>query len=421
MKPFHIALCFCFVALNFFPGNVQAMVFPMPDWQESSPEAQGIDSERLENAMRYLNENCGPQGTSQAMVIVNGFIIWKGNDIYNEHYVWSCAKSFTSTILGLLIDDGKCTLDSYGKDYDANLTVHYPNLRLRHFVTMTSGYNAIGGDQSGIPFDAAPPLYAPPGSANDYWDAAMNELSYVLTLINGRAMDSLFRERIADPIGMDPNKWSWGDWGEIDGLKVNGGAGNYGGISISASELARLGLLFLNRGCWDGVSLISSSWIDQATRLQVPISVPWSGHRLDVGGQYGFNWWVNDPFRIKWYGAPEGTYAAAGLNNNKLFVIPKWRMVVVRLGEDDDGNIADEIWGTFFSMIDGARQNLQFNCQSDFDNDGDWDGSDLAAMVKYLGQADCPCFCPEDLNRNGIVDVVDLSKFAEGFGNSDCS
>jgi CubicO group peptidase (beta-lactamase class C family) len=392
------------------------MVFPGPDWQESTPEAQGIDSKKLENSIRYLENNSGLQGTSQVIVIVNGFIIWKGNDIDNKHDVWSCTKSFTSTVLGLLIDDEKCTLDSLGKDYDTNLDYFYPDLKLRHFATMTSGYNAIGDDQSSWPFDVSDPLYTPPGSANDYWDAAMDEMAYVLTIINGGAIDTLFKERIADPIGMASTKWSWGDFGVIDGIKVNGGAGNYTlGISISASEMARFGHLFLNRGCWDGVQIISSSWVDQATRLQVPISVPWSGHRIDVNGQYGFNWWVNDLYDMKWNGAPEGTYAAVGYNNNKLFVIPKWRMVVVRLGTD--GSIADDIWGVFFSLIDDARQNAQINYQGDIDNDGDVDGTDLAAMIKYFGQADCHCFCPEDLNRDGAVDDIDLAIFVEDFSS----
>lgn len=420
MKQLKITIYFYFVYIIFCQGVTWAMIFPDTDWQESTPEAQNFDSDKLENAIRYLDDHSGSQGTSRAIVIVNGYIIWKGSAIDSENYVWSCTKSFTSTILGLLIDDGKCTLDSLGKNYDANLAVHYPDLKLRHFVTMESGYNSIGGDQSDTPFDAAQPLYTPPGSANAYWDTAMNELSYVLTLINGGPMDTFFKERIADPIGMDSNKWHWGDWGEIDDLKVNGGAGNYDtGISISASDLARFGLLFLNRGCWADVPLISSSWVNQATRLQVPISVPWSGHRIDVSGQYGFNWWVNDPSHMKWNGAPEGTYAAVGFNNNRLFVIPEWKMVVVRLGTD--GNIDDEIWGTFFSMIDGARQNSQMNCRGNFDNDGDVDGKDLVAIVKNLGQADCPCFCPEDLNRDGVVDNIDLIKFTEGFGSADCS
>jgi hypothetical protein len=101
-----------------------------------------------------------------------------------------------------------------------------------------------------------------------------------------------------------------------------------------------------------------------------------------------------------------------------LFIIPKWRMVVVRLGVD--GNIADEIWGTFFSMIDGARKNTAIAYLGDIDNDGDVDGTDLASMLKHFGQADCPCLCPEDLNLDRVVDVIDLEILVEGFGGSGC-
>ena len=71
-------------------------------------------------------------------------------------------------------------------------------------------------------------------------------------------------------------------------------------------------------------------------------------------------------------------------------------------------------------MIDGARQNTTIACQGDIDNDGDVDGTDLAAMVKHFGQADCPCLCPEDLNLDRVVDAIDLEKLVEGFGGSGC-
>ena len=58
-------------------------------------------------------------------------------------------------------------------------------------------------------------------------------------------LSNYFRRKIADPIGMDNTQWDWHDWGIIDGLLVNGGAGNKSkGIHISARELARFGHLF---------------------------------------------------------------------------------------------------------------------------------------------------------------------------------
>ncbi|MCD4710898.1 MAG: beta-lactamase family protein, partial [Bacteroidales bacterium] len=333
------------------PGKATATVFPGADWEEKSPESQNVDSQKLDDAMSYLAGECGAAGTDQVVVIRNGYMIWKGSDIDNMHNVWSTSKSFTSTVLGLLTDDGKCTLDTYAGDYLSDLSSQYPDIKLRHFASMTSGYDGVNhGDespcQSKTPFDPTIPHFSP-GSKFEYCDDAMNQFGNVLTRIAGENIETCFKKRIADPIGMNDAKWDWSDWGTIDGLVVNGGAGNKGrGIHISARELARFGLLFLNRGNWNGNQLISSSWVDQATRVQVPASVP------ESNGTYGFNWWVNGSEKVKWPEAPASTFAAEGYNNNHCFVIPDWNMVIVRLGKD--GTVSDSVYSTFLHKVEDA-------------------------------------------------------------------
>jgi len=322
--------------------HLLAGVWPGDTWQTASPESQGVDSAKLDQAMSYLASKCGSAGTEQAVVIRNGYMIWKGSDIDNSHNVWSASKSFTSTVLGLLIDDGKCALDTYAKDYVSNLSSDYSDVKLRHFATMTSGYNGVRHKEESVcqsytPFEPTSPQFSP-GSSFKYCDDAMNQFGNVLTRIAGRTMEDLFRDRIANPIGMNDDKWDWADWGTVDGLVVNGGAGNKGkGIHISARELARFGLLFLNRGNWNGRQLISSSWVDQATSPQVPSSLPGSD------GHYGYNWW-----RLS--GTQVLTYKASGYNNNQCIVINDWNMVIVRLGKD--GSIENSIYATFLGMIE---------------------------------------------------------------------
>jgi len=333
-----------FVFILTLQTHLLAAVWPGETWQTASPESQGVDSTKLDQAMSYLASKCGSQGTSQAVVIRNGYMVWKGSDIDNNHNVWSATKSFTSMVLGLLIDDGKCTLDTYAKDYVSSLSSDYSDVKLRHFATMTSGYNGVrhkeeSSCQSYTPFEPAPPQFSL-GSRFKYCDDAMNQFGNVLTRIANRTMEDLFRDRIANPIGMNDDKWDWVDWGVVDGLVVNGGAGNKGkGIHISAHELARFGLLFLNRGNWSGRQLISSSWVDQATSPQVPSSIPGSD------GRYCYNWW-----RLS--GAPVPTYIASGHNNNKCIVIRDWNMVIVRLGKD--GSISNDIYATFLDKVEDA-------------------------------------------------------------------
>jgi CubicO group peptidase (beta-lactamase class C family) len=346
------------------------MVFPGAEWEKAAPESQGVDSAGLKAAVAYLEKNSGGDGVKELFVVRNGRVIWEGPGADKVHGVWSCTKSFTSTVLGLLIDDGKCKLDTPARQYLPGMAATYPAVTLRHFTTMTSGYYAVGDTPRGsykhgpspTPFTpASTPLFTPPGSRYAYWDSAMNQFANVLTRIAREPIEDLFKRRIADPIGMRRGKWDWGDFGTIDGIAVNGGSGNHGKhVRISAREMARFGLLFLNRGKWRGKQLISVSWVDAATAVHVPADLPW-GHPdsgIDGRGVYGFNWWSNGlkhDGRRKWPGATAGTYAACGYNNNDLFVVPEWKMVIVRLGLDQgDGVVSDATYGAFLKRIGQA-------------------------------------------------------------------
>jgi CubicO group peptidase (beta-lactamase class C family) len=345
------------------------MSFPAKDWQEVTPKSAGFDANRLRAAVEYLEKHSGRDGVRELVIVRDGRLVWQGDNVDKVHGIWSCTKSFTSTVLGLLIDDGKCSLDTPAMQAVPVLAANYPGLCLRHFAAMTSGYRARGDEPRGsykhgpsdTPFEPAEPLFAPPGSKYAYWDSAMNEFGLVLTKIAGEPLEAVFKRRVADPIGMDAGKWDWGDYATIDGVVVNGGSGNAGKhITISARELARFGHLMLNKGNWNGKQLISRAWVETATSMHVPRSTPWAQPESEIDGRgvYGLNWWANGTTaegKSKWPGAPPGTFAAAGHNNNRLFVIPEWRMVIVRLGLDEsDGRIGDDVWGQFLALVGEA-------------------------------------------------------------------
>ena len=127
----------------------QAPVFPGEQWEEATPESQGVDAVKLHAAVELLGRTVGNDGTQELVIIRHGRMIWKGDDIDKRHGVWSATKSFTSTVLGLLIADGKCTLDTRVADVLPALKAHYPDVTLRHFTTMTSGYRAVGDETTG--------------------------------------------------------------------------------------------------------------------------------------------------------------------------------------------------------------------------------------------------------------------------------
>jgi CubicO group peptidase (beta-lactamase class C family) len=333
-------------------------VFPGADWEEKTPESQNLDSAKLGVALKYLAGVCGKDGTRRAVIIRNGYLIWKGDDIDNKHDVWSVSKSFTSTVFGLLIDDKKTTEDSLAQKYYPELKERYSKVKLSHFATMTSGYTSTStGPDSWNPrlrsLKPDVPAYSPPGSKNSYHDPAMTMFAYLLTRISDSSMRDMFKTRVAEKIGMASDGWLWNSWTKENDKDVCYG---HAGIFITARQLARFGHLYLNRGNWNGKQIISESWVDKATSLKVPLSVAWLGEGDDVAGQYGYNWWLNGIRRSgerKWPAAPLKTFVAAGHNNNMCFVVPEWNMVIVRMGLDGN-TVDDDEYSNFFGKISAA-------------------------------------------------------------------
>lgn len=334
----------------------RAMVFPREDWASGSPESQGVDSRHLQSALDYIAGHCKSDKLREIMIVRNGVCIYEGDNTTNSHNIWSCSKSFTSTALGLLIADGKCSLDTRAADILPELKQLYPEATLRHFTTMTSGFSGEGRsrwhdeneDWSWTPYAPATPYFAP-GSAFAYWDEAQMTLGRVLTRIAQRELRDYLEERVFQPIGM--GKIEWHPEGEIDGIPICNGCTN---VHVNARQLARFGHLFLNRGNWDGKQVIPIEWVVAATKNQVAVELPVGDtdrSHVRGPGAYGFNWWTSGG-ENRMADAPAKTYYASGLNHNLLFVIPEWNMVVVRMGVDGNPPMGKpQAWNGFFARL----------------------------------------------------------------------
>ncbi|MCK4965821.1 serine hydrolase, partial [bacterium] len=330
-------------------------------------ESQGIDSKKLTEAMNSFGAEFGGAGVSEVVVIRNGYMIWKGSNIDAYHTINSCTKTFTSTVLGLLVEDGKLALDEPVIKYLPSLNDNYPvysKITFRHLASFTSGYDGERGEKTkempwGDPskyLTPTEPLFEP-GESFKYHDASIHLLGYVLTKIAGEPLENIYRRRIADPVGM--TKWEWKDFGVVDGILLNSPSGIYkGGIHITARELARHGLLYLNRGKWNGKQLLNADWVDIATTTQVPASVVTKHY--DLTGRFGFMWWTNgvkSSGNRPWSSAPPKAYTAHGGGRNFCFVIPEWNMVIVRLGDAPDGRPSMDrmtLWNNVLKKVGDA-------------------------------------------------------------------
>ncbi|NND07126.1 MAG: serine hydrolase, partial [Saprospiraceae bacterium] len=172
-------ICACFEPVG--------MVFPTEKWTEAVPEEVGIDSRSLDEAINFLRDHSGRDGCEELMIVLSGRLIYKGDSIQKVHGIWSCTKSFTSTVLGLLIDENKAQLSTLAKTILPEMEKTYPNVQLSHFATMTSGYKSVGDTAtSGYTHGSSKTPFTPdtmplfdPGTRYAYWDAAMNQFAHI--------------------------------------------------------------------------------------------------------------------------------------------------------------------------------------------------------------------------------------------------
>ena len=340
--------------------------FPGTDWETASPQSVGLDPDGLKRALDYLAREAGGCGVDETVVIRDGNLVWEGSRTDRVHSIDSGTKTFTTTVLGLLCQDGKLKPgDSIANHVPAIVDKYpeYADITLAHLGTMTSGYDGERGEPTderpwGNPeqyLDPATPLF-PAGSAYKYHDPGVHLLGHILTQVSGQSLADTYRQRIADAIGMAG--WHWADYGIVDGILYNNPSGIYhGGVHISARQMARHGLLHLNRGNWNGRQLIDSAWVDLATTNQVPVSL--DTQWFDLRGHYGYMWWTNGVDATghrPWPSAPDRTYTSVGASRNYCFVIPEWRMVVVRM--EDSTPIrrgrTDTVLDGFFERLGGS-------------------------------------------------------------------
>ncbi len=329
--------------------------------EPATPESQGVDEVKMLAALEFLKSKSFQDGIGEVMMVRNGKIIYEGDSVSKKHSIYSCSKVFTSTVLGLLIDDGKVNLDDFAAKYEPDLAAFYPGVTFRHFATMTSGYSAEGrsrwedenADWSLTPYTPEKPHFEP-GTHFEYWDEAQMMYGKVLTNILGKSMKEYLTEKITDSIGM--GQWHWATEQKIDGVAINNGCT---GVKVNARQLARFGQLYLNKGQWNGKQLLSQEWCAMATTSQVSATNPvFPGDRYSEkgSGSYGFNWWVNSADGLRRMpDSPLYVAYLSGLNHNVCCLIPEWNMVIVRMGNDQNPPEGKHVvWNEFLKRMGEA-------------------------------------------------------------------
>jgi CubicO group peptidase (beta-lactamase class C family) len=298
--------------------------WPTLDWTESTPAAQNMTTALLKQSRRYGRQN-GARGMA---VFRNGYLVgeWysRGWDRHTKQKTFSVAKSFTSGLYGMMLQDGSIS------DLDTKVSVAVPawgdrnhrDADLYDLLSMSSGIHwSAFEDYVGLStaanqncYSAGQQLDYAPGATWTYSNMGVQMLGKFLKQRLGQQPHEFAQQKLFSTIGM----WD-ADW-------ITDLAGNtltYQSVKANVRELGKFGYLFLRNGEWDGQQLIPASYVAQA-------SAPSQG----INPFYGLLFWLNTA-SLDMPDVPSDAYYAVGLFEKRIYIVPSLDLVVVRLGDPD--------------------------------------------------------------------------------------
>lgn len=307
--------------------------WPTQGWRTSTPEQQGLDSVKLAEGLLAIQQKNIP--IHNLIVIRNGWVVLDATfypyDGKTPHNVASVTKSLTATLIGIAVDQGKLNLTdklvSFFPDTTiANLDARKKSITLRDLVTMTSGLDcvyepneptvqAMEASPNWVQFGLDLPMAYQPGTHYEYCGVGMHLLSGVLEKATGMTTLEFAQENMFTPLGIQSVTWP------TDPQGVNLGAGN---IRLNPEDMAKIGLLYLQGGAWDGRQVISRSWADTAVKKLVA---------APNGNGYGYGWWSSTSSSGK-------SFFAEGKGGQVINVNPGYNAIVVTIG---GGFVYDDI------------------------------------------------------------------------------
>lgn len=176
-----------------------------------------------------------------------------------------------------------------------------------------------------------------------------NVAGALLERVSGQPLGTLFDEWIAKSVGME-------DYRPDDVSAVlEPGVSKWPALTIrmSARDLARFGLLWLNRGNWDGRQLVPAEWIERAE-----VAASSTGA---AGQGYGMMWWTYEAGSVDAQRYPQASRArillARGTGGQTIAVVPEANIVIVHRGDTDNSRMVSgrDVW-TLIDRILGARR-----------------------------------------------------------------
>ena len=306
-----------------------SMYFPPNDgsstWETKSISDLGWNANAVQPLLDYLQL----KNSKSFIILVNGRIVmenyFNGHTANSAWYWASAGKTLTATVTGIAEQEGYLNINNKVSDYMGtgwtSIPIEKENLiTCKHLLTMTSGLDDSLGD------DVTPSNLHYVADAGTRW-AYHNVyviLQDVVSQATNQSWDNYFNTKLRDKIGMTGGLWASG----TDGTRT---------YWSTTRNMARFGLMALNRGKWNGTTIINENYFNLETTTS-----------QSINQSYGYLWWLNGKSsyrlpqtQLQFNGslipsAPSDMYMGLGKNDQKIYVVPSKKMVVIRMGNPAD-------------------------------------------------------------------------------------
>ena len=299
--------------------------FPGAEWEHAAPSDTSWSEAGLAQARAFSE-----QMRSSAVVIVgHGKVVAEWGDTTKPTELASIRKSLLNALIGMAVSEHRINLDSTLGDLGINdnppaLTEVEKGATVRQLLQARSGvYHPALYETPGMAKLRPPRGSHPPGTFWYYNNWDYNALGTIYEHATGAGIFEAFYRQIAKPIGMQ-------DYKPADGSYVRGAASIHPAYAIrmSARDLARFALLYLQKGNWAGRQIVPEAWVQESTHA-------WS--RSTFGQGYGYLWWTDffGSAIAPMVSLPEGNFLALGAGGQYALIVPTLDLVMVHRVDRD--------------------------------------------------------------------------------------
>ncbi len=267
----------------------------IPPLPRLSPESQGVSSKQIRQFIAAANAS--GIGWHSFMLLRHGNVIaegwWKPFAPEFKHTLYSLSKSFTSTAIGLLVKDGKLSIEDkviafFPDDLPDTMDEHLQQMKVKHLLTMNTGHGEDTMPKLRASTNAwtktflAQPVQFEPGSHFLYNTGATYMLGAIVYKITGQTLEAFLTPRLFEQLDIKGYDWELSP----QGLNTAG----YG-LRVKTEDIAKFGQLYLQKGKWKGKEILSEQWVNDATSYQTK-SQEGTG---DWAQGYGYQFWRCKP------------------------------------------------------------------------------------------------------------------------------